>query len=160
MKIDVDLVEFGEKEMLRGLLREYLIEIHHGGTGDYPRLDSYWEKSDRFPYFIKADGKIDGFALVNSHTLIATGGKNLAEFYIKPEFRGVGIAKKAAFLIWDLFPGKWEGRQIKENTNAHSFWLKVKGEYTNNKFDEVYMDNEQWSGWIQTFDSSLSDKSA
>lgn len=137
------------------MLKDYLIEVHHGGDGQYPWLDSYWQKPNRYPYFIKADGNIAGFALVNEHSLIEVGVKNLSEFYIKPEFRRNEIGKQAAFLIWDLFPGKWEGRQIKENTKAHEYWLKVKGEYTNQNFQDKFIDNELWCGWIQTFDSSL-----
>ncbi len=154
MKVSIELIDISQKEVLRDLLKNYLIEIHHGGDGDFPWLDTYWQKPNRHPFFIKADDSIAGFCLVNEHTLINTSGKNLSEFYIKPEFRSLGIGKQAAFLVWDKFPGPWEGRQIKENPKARTFWLKTKGEYTNNQFIETFMDNELWSGWIQTFDSS------
>ncbi len=92
--------------------------------------------------------------MVNEHRLINTTGKNLSEFYIKPEYRSQGIGQQAAFLVWDKFPGPWEGRQIKQNPKAHQFWLRVKGEYTNQNLTDQFMDNDIWSGWIQTFDSS------
>jgi len=154
MEVKLELIDIKDKEILRDMLWDYEREMVGNKAEEYKYLDSYWEKSNRFPYFIKADDEIAGFALVNEHTLLESGAKNLSEFYIKPEYRGFGIGRKAAFLVWDLFPGKWEGRQIRENPKAHTFWLKVKGEYTNNNFNEVEMDNDKWNGWIQTFDNS------
>jgi predicted acetyltransferase len=156
MNITIELIDISQKEILRDLLKDYLIEIHQGGDGNFPWLDSYWQNPNRYPYFIKADDQIAGFALVNQHSLIQPNSKNLSEFYIKPEFRKTGIGRLAAFKIWDQFPGKWEGRQIKENPKAHDFWLKTKGEYTHGNLTDVFWDNDQWSGWIQTFDSSKS----
>lgn len=119
---------------------------------EYKYLDLYWERPNRFPYFIKVDGKIAGFVLVNSHVLVQVGGKNVAEFYVLKKFRKGGVGKIAAKKSFAMFPGKWEVRQIVENPIAHIFWNKTISEYTDNNFEEVTMDDENWRGWVQTFD--------
>jgi len=77
--------------------------------------------------------------------------KNISEFYIKKEFRNKRIGREAALKIFEIFEGKWEVREIKENPTAHQFWLKVIGEYTQGNFKEIEMNNEKWQGWTQIF---------
>lgn len=152
MNVALVPIKISERTVLKEMLFEYQKEILSGDPGEYKYLDSYWQKSDRFPYFIEVDGKIVGFALVNNYNLVIDGGKNIAEFFVKKEFRKNGIGKEAARQVYNLFPGKWENRQITENPYAHSYWLKVIAEFTINNFSEVVMDNDKWHGWIQTFD--------
>lgn len=155
MKIELDLIDIKDKSFLRDMLWDYEREILGEKAEEYKYLDAYWEKPNRFPYFIKVDGKIAGFALINTHFLVNSDGKNFSEFYIKKEFRKDRIGIEAAKLAYNLFPGKWEIRQIFENPIAHSFWLKSISEFTNNNFKEIEMNNEKWNGWIQTFDNGL-----
>jgi predicted acetyltransferase len=89
--------------------------------------------------------------LVNGHTLVNKDGKNIAELYVKKEFRKNGIGKMISFRVFDLFKGNWEVRQIKENILAQKFWKKVIGEYTNNNYQEIILDDENWCGFVQTF---------
>lgn len=35
---------------------------------------------------------------------------------------------------------------------AHSYWVRLISEFTNNEFEEIEMNNDKWNGWIQTFD--------
>lgn len=154
MKVDLVLIEVSDKYILSDLLREYEKELTGEDVDEYKYLDLYWERPDRFPYFIKVDNKIAGFVLVNSHVLVQVGGKNLAEFYVKKEYRKNGIGKNAAFKVFDLFPGKWEVRETKKNKQAYCFWSNVLAEYTKNTFMEIALDDENWSGPVQTFDNS------
>ncbi len=152
MNIALVPIKISEREILKNMLFEYQKEMLGGDPGEYKYLDSYWQDPDRFPYFIEVDGKMAGFALVNGYNLIITEGKNIAEFYIKKEYRKNGVGKEAVRQVYNLFPGKWEIRQIMENPNARSFWLKVIAEFTENNFIEVARDDDKWRGWIQTFD--------
>lgn len=153
MKIEIRKVEKKEKEVLRKMLEEYEREISPESDGEYKYFDSYWEKDNRWPFFIMLDDKIAGFVLVNEYCLVETGAKDISEFYIKKEYRQQRIGLKAAHKVFDKFIGKWEVREMVENQKAHHFWLKVIKEYTNNCFKEIEIDNKNWNGWIQTFDN-------
>lgn len=155
MDIKLKLVEKEKKNILKNLIEEYQKEIlKQDSVEPYKYLDSYWEKIDSYPYFIEDGENILGFVLVNSHTVIEEKAKSISEFYIKKEFRKKGVGKRAAFEIFKLFPGKWEIRQIRENTPAQKFWRKIIGEYTQGVFKEYEVDNDKWVGYIQTFDNS------
>ena len=156
MEIDLVLIDIKEKENLRQLIKEYereLLKIDE--PEEYKYLNSYWEKENRFPYFIKINNEIVGFVLVNGHTLVNKDGKNIAEFYIKKEFRKNGVGKTAAIKVFDKFLGNWEVREIEENLNARTFWIKVIDNYTDHRFKETKMNNQDWFGWIQTFNNRI-----
>lgn len=155
MEIKLFLIKRKEKVILKELIEEYEKELLNiENPGEYKYLDSYWEKENRFPYFIKIDNKIGGFVLINGHTIVNKDGKNIAEFYVKKEFRKNGVGKTTAMKVFDLFKGNWEVREIEENPNARTFWRKVIDEYTGHKFKETKINNQSWIGWIQTFNNS------
>lgn len=151
MKIELELIDISDKSILSQMLQDYQLEISGDNSGGYKYLDLYWEKENRHPFFIKVDGELAGFALVNGHTIVSKGATNFAEFYILKKYRKNGIGKIAAKMVFAMFPGEWEVRQIVENPIAHVFWNKVISEYSNGKFQEIKMNNEDWNGWIQTF---------
>jgi predicted acetyltransferase len=151
MKIELELIDISEKNVLSQMLNDYQTEISGESSVGYKYLDLYWERENRHPYFIKVDGEIAGFALINGHVIVSKGATNFAEFYVLPKFRKNSVGSNAAKAVFAMFPGKWEVRQIAENTIAHIFWNKVINEYTNGKFQEITMNNVDWNGWIQTF---------
>lgn len=154
MDVSIDLVDINNKKVLAELIIEYQQEIlGQENIGEYKYLNSYWQKPDRYPYFIKIDSKVAGFALVNSHTVVEKGAKNIAEFYIKPEYRNKGIGKLSAKKIFDTFHGKWEVRELDDNILAQKFWRKVINEYTNGNYSEIMVNNKDWQGLIQSFDN-------
>jgi len=155
MNVSLVLIDISDKSVLSNLLKEYELEMLGGDPGEYKYLDSYWEKENRRPFFIMVEGNIAGFVLINAHTLVEKGARNLAEFYVRPEYRHGGIGREAATQAFNLFPGKWEVRERRENPTARDFWVKVIGRFTNNNFREEITDNEAWRGWIQTFDSTI-----
>ncbi|MFA5026030.1 MAG: GNAT family N-acetyltransferase [Candidatus Shapirobacteria bacterium] len=154
MEIEIKAIEIKDKEILRKMIEIYEKEISGEDAGEYKYFDSYWEKKNRWPFFIMVDKKIAGFVLVNEYNLVELTAKDLSEFYIKKEYRHQRIGLKAANKVFDMFLGKWEIREIVENPKARQFWLKVIDEYTRGNFKEVTMDNDKWHGWIQTFDNS------
>ncbi len=152
--VELTLILLEQKQLLKDMLKTYEQELTgQENPGEYKYLDSYWEKETREPYFIKIDGKLAGFALVNNHTLIQPEGFNIAEFYIKKEFRLKGIGKEAAFKIFDTHHGKWETRQLVENKKAYLFWTKVINEYTYGNYKETISAKDHWQGPIQTFEN-------
>lgn len=152
METKVVPVKIDDRDVLKEMLYEYEKEMLGGEPSEYKYLDLYWQKPNRFPFFIKTDEKIVGFVLVNDYNLLINKGKNIAEFYIRKEFRNSGIGKETSKQVFNLFPAKWEVRQIIENPQARNFWLKIISEFTKNNFTEDFIENEKWHGWIQTFD--------
>ncbi len=56
MEIKLFLIKRKEKVILKELIEEYEKELLNiENPGEYKYLDSYWEKENRFPYFIKID---------------------------------------------------------------------------------------------------------
>lgn len=64
-----------EKEVLLNLIEKYLYEfsqwektdVNVEGNYGYEYLDCYFEEENRYPYFIKVDGKLAGFAMISDY---------------------------------------------------------------------------------------------
>lgn len=75
MSVQIKQVEITEKDTLANLLEKYLYEFsqydkrkyNDKGLFGYKYLDNYFTDSDRFAYFIIADGELAGFALINKY---------------------------------------------------------------------------------------------
>lgn len=153
MKIEIKAIEIKDKEILRKMLGDYEKEIT-GSDEEYKYLDSYWEKENRWPFFILVDNEIAGFVLVNEYLICIDKGKTISEFYIKKEYREKNIGKEAAIKTFEKFKGKWEVREIRNNPKAREFWVKVISDYTQGNFKEIEMNDEKWQGWVQTFEKN------
>jgi predicted acetyltransferase len=112
---------------LRALLDEYLAELSAYGEVNlsYPWLDAYWQLVEaRWPYLIEGDdGAVQGFALVNTY---APDGLSsdfaMAEFYIVPSARRLGIGHLAAAATFRHHPGTWSLSVLRDNAAAQRFW--------------------------------------
>jgi len=154
-KINLVPVDIKDKKILSDLIKEYQKEIlKQEKVEEYKYLDSYWQDSSSYPYFIMFNGTVVGFVLVNDFTLVEKGARSISEFYIKKEFRNKGVGKLAAIKTFDLFPGKWEIRELIDNIAAQNFWRKVIGKYTNGNFKEITFDKKDYHRLVQIFDNS------
>jgi len=99
-------------------------------------LSKYWEEPNRYPFLIRVDNEIAGFALINKIARLPNTDWNMGEFFIVGKFQGKGIGKRVAFELFDKFPGQWEVMQMPPNTPAIKFWKKVIADYSHNQFDE------------------------
>lgn len=154
MKLNIVIVSKSEKELLNKMMTVYRQELLRlDNPGEYKYIHLYFENKNYHPYFIKVDKNIVGFALVNNYSIIEKDCFSIAEFYIKKEYRNKNIGKTAAIKIFDLYPGKWEIRELKTNTKAHQFWVTVINAYTNGNFKEINLKNERWTGPVQLFRS-------
>ncbi len=101
-----------------------------------PSLAQYWDGPEatlRFPFLIRADGALAGFALVRR---IAADTRDMGEFFVLKKFRRAGVGRAAACTLFDRFPGNWEVRELTANTPAQGFWRRIIGDYTGCKFEE------------------------
>ncbi len=129
MPVALQLVKEDEKDRVRNLLNEYLVELSAFGEveNSYPYFDAYWTDSDcRWPYFIIGHKEIVGFAFVNTFSPSGRGTDfSMAEFYIQPSARGKGYGIAAAMALMLKSSGLWELSIMRANKPAHNFWPKV-----------------------------------
>lgn len=150
MKIKIEEILLEDKEIIKNLLFDYQKELLDTDNPDeYKYLDSYWNEQDRYPFYIKKDEEIVGFVFVNTHTLITKDSHSIAEFFIMPKYRKLGIGEVAAKIVFEKFAGNWEVRVLEENLNAQLFWQKVIDKHTNGKFSKSK--HEDWDGVIYYF---------
>jgi predicted acetyltransferase len=98
-------------------------------------LGHYWNEKDRYPYLIRVDGELAGFALINKIGTSSEVDWNLGEFFVVAKFQMHGIGRLVAEKIFHQFPGVWELAQMPQNTRAIEFWEKVVDRYTKGDFE-------------------------
>jgi predicted acetyltransferase len=127
-----------------------------GRFADYP-LAEYWTNSKWSALLIYSGNALAGFALVNDqpHSNVQADC-NMAEFFIVRKYRGLGVGRLAAEIIFSARPGSWEVAVARKNVQALSFWrrtiggtLKVFGAH------ELDIQNEHWNGPILRFEWRL-----
>src|SRR3989344_611742 len=121
MDIDLVKVKIEEKPILANLLELYVYdfsEMENNDVGDdgrfgYKHFNDYWQESNRHPFFIKVDGRLAGFVLVNEKDPQAYPGYPLGigEFFVMRKYRQRGIGERVAHNVFGMFPGKWSVRQ-------------------------------------------------
>jgi predicted acetyltransferase len=98
--------------------------------------DDLWERPDSvFPFLIRADGRLVGFAIVCGRTT-NTGGQDMVmnDLFIANRYRRCGIGRQAVLTLFDRFRGHWKIEQVAGDADAQAFWQKVVGEYTQGDF--------------------------
>ena len=151
MDISIVPVKIGEKEILRNLLEKYDYEfsqydnrdVNDLGLYGYDYLDYYWTEENRFPFFVKVNGKLAGFIMVNDYleSKINTN-YTLSEFFIMYKYRRQGIGKYVVNNIFNKFKGKWQLKFHPKNEVSRNFWLKTIDEYTKGKYEIIKNDPE------------------
>ncbi len=103
------------------------VDLKPNGRFDLPVDERWWQADDHFPFFIRAGGKLSGFALVRrgSRVSAATDVMDIAEFFVVRGARAKGVGTRAAHALFAAFPGKWEIRVRQTNVAAGKFWRKV-----------------------------------
>ncbi len=74
-----------------------------------------------------------GFALVTRPRIPAAGEPaadyRMSEFFVRKQYRRVGMGRDAATLIFDRFAGNWEIVEYLRNPGAVAFWRRVLAVY-------------------------------
>jgi len=162
--MDIEIIEakLDDKPVLKNLMQLYLydfsefeyIDVNKHGLFEYRYFDQYWVEKARYPFLIRYENKIAGFALVNSHSVTGKAPYNIAEFFVMRRYRRNGIGRYAATSLFDKFVGYWEVRQTENNSLAQTFWLNIIKEYTSNTFKNYRDGFGDWKGPIQLFKSN------
>jgi len=151
MDIIIEPVTKEEKEILRNLLEKYMYEfsqynnldVNNLGLYGYSYLDNYWTEENRFPFFIRANGKLAGFVMVNDYPEVKMDTNySMSEFFVMYKYRRCGIGKYAVKYILDKFKGKWQLKYHPKNEISQKFWIKTISEYTKGKYEAIENDSE------------------
>ncbi len=158
MEITLHLMGLAEKPLLTRLMELYLYDfsaysredVSEYGYFGYPHIDDYWNEAGRFPYLIRADGKIAGFALICPHCDYRTepDARCFGEFFVLRKYRRMGVGRTAAMRLFDRHPGPWEVCHWKENTAAGLFWEKVIATYTGGRYETCGTEGSRNRGFI------------
>lgn len=144
MDIQIVPVTADEKEILRNLLEKYDYEFSQYDQHDvgplglygYGYLDHYWTEENRYAFFIRVDGKLAGFVMVNDHPEIDRRTEyTMAEFFVMYKYRGMGVGKYAARAMFDRFTGSWQLKRHPHNIASVYFWDSVISTYTQGEYE-------------------------
>jgi predicted acetyltransferase len=140
MTVELRTASAADRPAIRELFDSYLRELAQfrevavGATraSEYPYFDRYWSDPDRVPFAIWSNGKLAGFALVRR--LGGADGEvmQLAEFFVRPEERRIGIGRQGVTALWTQLPGRWELQVMEGNLPAVSFWRRCVGAQARN----------------------------
>ena len=111
-------------------------DINEYGCYGYDHIDDYWNEEGRFPYLIRVDGKIAGFALICPHCdyLKEAGARCIGEFFVMLKYRRKGVGAAAATQLFEKHRGAWEICYLRNNLPASKFRKNVVEKYTNNNY--------------------------
>jgi predicted acetyltransferase len=140
-----------DRTWIQGQYPEYLEDLSQQSmnTGMFPAKGEYGEREQELmarwfaddtshPLIILKNDKPAGFALVSRpprHQRQAVDFR-MADFFISPRSRRLGIGRDAAALIFNRFAGAWEIVEFVYNKPAVLFWRAIVGAYTGGKFRE------------------------
>jgi predicted acetyltransferase len=113
-----------------------MFPAYHEREGEL--LARWFADDSSHPLIIMKDERPVGFALV-SRPLRSQRDKIdycMAEFYVVPSARRLGVGRDAARLIFNRFAGVWEVTEFLYNKPAVAFWRSIVGEYTGGKYRE------------------------
>ena len=154
MKIDIAAGTAEDFPVVANLFQLYAYDMSEfmgfdvGQKGSYGlphTLRNYWggaagtsehkwpEEWRGFPFLVRADDKLAGFALVKQ---LSDTAFDMGEFFILRKYRRTGLGAHVACAMFDRFPGTWEVRELLPNLAAQAFWRKIIAGYTNGQFEE------------------------
>jgi predicted acetyltransferase len=141
-EVVLDVAAPGDAPLLANLLELYIhdlsdafpdIELGADGRFGYDRLPLYWSEPERrFAFLIRHGARVAGFVLATRGSPASDDPDvfDVAEFFVIRRHRRSGVARRAAFLLWGRFPGRWIVRVSERNTGGLAFWTAVVAEYT------------------------------
>lgn len=129
-------------------------EVGPDGRFTYDWLDSYWRENSRIPLIVQAGGRLVGFILVNRWSALDRQlDKSIAEFFILRKYRRIGVGSRAAKLLFERWPGRWEVPVASYNKPALSFWRKTIPAIVDTTVEEYAGDGKRWVGTVLCFDN-------
>jgi len=118
----------------------------------YPPLEAYWREPGHEVLFVRADGALAGFVLINAH---AHSGQpcdfSMAEFFVVRKWRRAGVGLSAALAAIGARPGQWDIAVARRNLPAQPFWRQVARAVAGEAVTELDRNDNHWNGPILRF---------
>lgn len=163
-KVELEAISVDRRPALESMLQLYIHDftdywigqdrgelLESGQFESDPRLGLYWIEPDRSAWFIRADGHLAGFALLNRHSPSGVPTDYaVAEFFVVRKHRRAGVGFEAARQLIATRPGQWEIAVVRANVGAQSFWRRV-ATGVSPQVDEQHLADERWNGAILRF---------
>jgi predicted acetyltransferase len=140
-----------DRQWIQNVYGEYLdslVDLNSGmfpvlGTGNSGEDEIFanWFANDQsHPLLILKGPEAVGFALVTRPRIPNAGEVTvnycMSEFFVRKQYRRVGIGRDAATLIFDRFSGEWEIVEYQRNPGAVAFWRRVLSAYCTGRYTE------------------------
>jgi predicted acetyltransferase len=165
MLIALTPVTNAERGALENLFQLYVHDFseHWSGTergeldddgrfAPYP-LDPYFDASGDEAFFVRVDGHLAGFALLNRVGHVGAVDHNVAELFVVRKHRRAGVAGEAIATLLDGRPGRWETAVARRNTSALAFWRRTLGAHARVRdIDEHDLQPPVWNGLVLRFE--------
>jgi predicted acetyltransferase len=136
------------------------VELGPDGRFGYPHLSDYWTDPDHYPFLIKVDDKLAGFALVKKAFALSRNAQiggdsvwDMAEFFIVRTHRRHGVGIAAAHQAWRLFSGPRQVRVMHSNRPALHFWQRAIDTFAGHPVDPVSIERDGKTWAVFTFES-------
>jgi predicted acetyltransferase len=127
-------------------------EVSAEGLFAYDALDSYWREDGRVAFTIQSDGRLAGFALTNRWSALDRPlDRAVGEFFVLRKYRRHGVGSRAAKLLFERFPGRWEVGVAWYNPPALAFWRAVVPTVADGPVEEWPGDGQRWTGPVLCF---------
>ena len=144
MKVELQVAQVGDHDCIEMLMQFYhydasewiALDVNTNGRYDFRSVDRFWQEPNQFPFFIRVDGAIAGFAVIDKEVTSDESDLNVGYLFVLRRFRGQGIGRIAAHKLFAQFHGRWEVYQVEQNLDAIHFWRQVISDFTKGKFDE------------------------
>jgi predicted acetyltransferase len=165
--VSLDVASASDSLVLSNLLELYIhdmsevfphVALGADGRFGYRRLPLYWSEPDsRYPFLIRCDGRLAGFALATRGSPAATDPDvlDVAEFFVVRQYRRSGVGRQAAFLLWNTLPGKWTVRVLESNRGAVTFWTGIVSEFSKGTATQSSLPGEPNAWQVFAFDSRV-----
>jgi predicted acetyltransferase len=139
--VTLDVAHSSEQSILANLWELYAYDLsdvferdlRDDGRYGNAKLPLYWsEPARRFPFLVRVDGRIAGFALATRGSPASENPDDfdVAEFFVTRRYRRAGVGRTAAFCLWDTFPVRWIVRVSEGNIAGCRFWTEAIAGYT------------------------------
>lgn len=150
MEYDLILANESDKSVLFNLMQLYTyelskysdetaeIELNEHGLYNIKYFDYFWIEKDRFPFILKYENELVGFALVRFNE---DNMYEISEFFVLPKFRRTKVGTFMANEVFKKFKGNWEIRTLLKNETAQQFWRNTIRSFSNDEFEEKYIRN-------------------
>ena len=164
----LDQATHADALLLSNLLELYIhdlsevfpVELGPDGRFGYDRLSLYWSEPDRrWAFLVRRHGRPVGFVLVTrtSSPVVDVDAYDVAEFFVLRRYRRSDVGRRAAFLLWNRFPGAWTVRVAETNTGGLAFWRDVIAEYTSGAASESMLAGKLIDWRVFSFESVAPD---